>query len=286
MSVVDAVGWVAALSAASLAVPQGVRIAKSRSVAGVSSMAWQTTLIGSLAWTAHGLLHGTPQLIWPYAILTVTSAWVLQQLAAARTLSALRTWLPPVLVAAVAFGTDVSLGPVAFAAVAFIPSAAGQLSQLREILRTADPAGVSMVALVATFAGDLLWLAYAVPSREIAILSEGIPVWALATTSMTALWLRRRALVQASHGASDLPTELALTDVIAAPETVDGFGRANALNATAGSTILVSLDTIIETGQQTSVLQPTPTMTTLAPTTGETNPPIAATAVGSDVFAY
>ena len=192
MSVVDAVGWIAALSSASLAVPQGMRIALTRSVAGVSTIAWQTMLIAGLAWTSHGLLTGTPQIIWPNALLAVTSAWVLAQLCRARRLPLLRTWSIPVAVAALAFAADLGLGPVAYAAVAFVPGAIGQISQLREILRTPDPAGVSMVGLVMSLANQLLWFGYALPAGEIAVLCVCTPIGVLVSASILALHRRRR----------------------------------------------------------------------------------------------
>lgn len=201
MSVVDAVGWIAALSSASLAVPQGARIAMTRSVAGVSTVAWQTMLIAGIAWTAHGLLHGTPQIIWPNALLAITSAWVLWQLTVARRLPILRTWSVPVAVAALAFGADVAFGPLAYAAVAFVPGAIGQFSQLRAILRVTDPSGVSMVALAANLLNQVLWFGYALPAHEVAVLAVCTPMAFLVTASIAALWVRRRGLATPSRPA-------------------------------------------------------------------------------------
>jgi uncharacterized protein with PQ loop repeat len=191
VSVVDAVGWIAAISSASLAVPQGARIAMTRSVAGVSTVTWQTMLIAGLAWTAHGLLTGIPQIIWPNALLAVTSGWVLAQLCRARRLPLVQTWSIPVAVAALAFVADLGLGPVAYAAVAFVPGAIGQISQLREIVRTADPAGVSMVGLLMSLANQVLWFGYAVPAGEVAVLCVCTPIGVLVTASIVALQRRR-----------------------------------------------------------------------------------------------
>ncbi|MBN9609632.1 MAG: hypothetical protein BGO26_12660 [Actinobacteria bacterium 69-20] len=194
MSVVDAIGWIAALSSASLAVPQGARIAMTRSVAGVSTTTWQTMLIAGIAWSAHGLLYGTQQIIWPNALLAVTSAWVLWQLVTAHKLPVIRTWSIPVAVAAVAFGADMTFGPLAFAVVAFVPGSIGQVSQLRAILRVPDPSGVSMVALLASLLNQVLWFAYALPAHEVAVLAVCVPIAFLVTASVIALWVRRRQL--------------------------------------------------------------------------------------------
>lgn len=198
MSVVDMVGWVAALSSALLAAPQGARIAMTRSVSGVSTITWQTMLIAGIAWTAHGLLYGTQQIIWPNALLAITSAWVLWQLITAHRLPQLKTWSIPVAIAALAFGADVAFGPLAFAAVVFVPGATGQISQLRTILRVPDPSGVSMMALVASFVNQVLWFAFALPTGEMAVLAVCIPIGILVAASIGALWMRRRGLGAAS----------------------------------------------------------------------------------------
>lgn len=204
MSVVDLVGWIAALSSASLAVPQGVRIASTRSVAGVSSVTWQTMLLAGFAWTAHGMLYGTQQIIWPNVLLAITAAWVLWQLTVARSLPLLRTWCIPMLFAAAAFGVDYWLGPLAFGIIAFVPGAVGQIAQLREILRVIDPAGVSMVALVAGFLNQVLWLAYALPSSELAVISVAIPIGILAAANIVALLSRRRRLARLRAAGADV----------------------------------------------------------------------------------
>lgn len=191
MSVVDAIGWIAALSSASLAVPQGVRIAVTRSVAGVSTVTWQTMLVAGVAWTCHGLLTGIAQILWPNLLLAITSGWVLGQLCRARHLPPLQTWAVPAVVVALASGADLAWGPVAFAAVVFVPGAIGQLTQLLQIRRAIDPAGVSMVGLVMNLTNQLLWFCYALPAREIAVLCVCIPMGVLVAASVVALQYRR-----------------------------------------------------------------------------------------------
>lgn len=188
---VEAIGWAAALAAASLAIPQGVRIAVTRSVAGVSVLTWQTLLIAGMAWTGHGVLTGIPQILWPNVVLGLTSAWVLGQLTAAHRLPVLRTWGLPVVVAAVALAADIWIGPVAYGVIAFIPGAIGSLSQLREILRTPDPAGVSMASLSLNLLSQVLWFSFALPKRELAVLSVSVPIGLLLAASVAALAWRR-----------------------------------------------------------------------------------------------
>lgn len=212
MSVVDAVGWMAAASSAMLAAPQGLRIASTRSVAGVSTVTWQTMLIAGLAWTAHGLLYGTQQIIWPNALLAVTSAWVLWQLIAAHRLPKLKTWSVPVLVAALAFGADLAFGPLAYAAVAFVPGAIGQIAQLRAILQVPDPSGVSMVALVASFVNQVLWFGFALPSGEKAVLAVCVPIAFLVAASIIALAVRRHRVARSRSSLDPNPPAPLVSD--------------------------------------------------------------------------
>lgn len=201
VSVVDAVGWLAALCSASLALPQGLKIAVSRSVAGVSTLTWQTTLIAGLAWACHGLLTAIPQIIWPNALLLITCGWVLWQLCRARRLRTSATFAIPVGVSALAFAADLALGPVAFAAVAFVPGVVGQVSQLRAILRSADISGVSMMGLLLNMANQTLWLAYAVPAGEVAVMCVSIPIGLMIGASIVTLQYRRSRPVPAPQPA-------------------------------------------------------------------------------------
>jgi uncharacterized protein with PQ loop repeat len=217
------IGWVAALSSASLAVPQGARIAMTRSVAGVSTITWQTMLIAGISWTAHGFLYGTQQIIWPNMLLGITSAWVLWQLTVAHKLPVIKTWSIPVAYAAFAFTADVTIGPLAFAACAFVPGSIGQVSQLREILRVPDPSGVSMVALLANLLNQVLWFVYAVPAGEIAVVAISPPMACIVTASIVALWLRRRRLAQ--RGARlELAEVIPARSTAAAPEVPSTLG--------------------------------------------------------------
>lgn len=245
MSVVDIVGWIAALSSASLAVPQGARIAMTRSVAGVSTITWQTMLIAGVAWTAHGLLYGTQQIIWPNALLGITSAWVLWQLTAAHRLPVVRTWSIPMAYAALAFAADLTIGPLAFAAVMLVPGIMGQISQLREIVRVPDPSGVSMVALVSNLVNQVLWLSYALPIHEVAVVGVSTPMVFIVAASIVALAVKRRRYAAsrvesrraepvghiAAHSIPDTAKSVAAPIVVAAPVAVAAMSGASAVGA-------------------------------------------------------
>jgi uncharacterized protein with PQ loop repeat len=191
VSITDAIGWIAALSSACVAVPQGLRIVATRSVAGISAMIWQMTVLGALAWMVHGLIAGRPQIIWPNALLTITSAWVLAMVCRAEGGSLGRAFGLPVLGAGIAVGTELAFGPIAFGLVIFIPSAIGLVSQLVTIQKAADTTGVSLAGLVMALACQLLWLTYAIPAGEIAVIFAATPTTLLLIANVVALQTRR-----------------------------------------------------------------------------------------------
>ena len=194
MSLVDLVGWFAALCSATLAVPQLVRIAGTRTVAGLSQVTWQMNTAAGIGWTGHGLLVGKAQLIWPNVLLGLTSAQVLWQIVAARRLPLARTWLPAIALGMMSVAADVVLGPLAFAVLAFIPGALGQLTQLRDTRRATDTSGVSMGFLAMSLLTQLSWLTFAIPSGELAVLCVAAPMAVLAASNVIALWQRRRVV--------------------------------------------------------------------------------------------
>lgn len=222
MSVVDVVGWIAAASSASLAIPQGVRIARLRSVAGLSTLSWQSLLLAGVAWTAHGLLYGTQQIIWPNVLLALTSAWVLWQITAARKLSVMRTWAPPLAYALIAFGMDALIGQLAFGVMAFIPGAIGQSAQLREILHVPDLSGVSMVVQVMGFSNQVLWFSFALPAGDLSVVSVSVPMGVLYGITVIALVVRRGRLAGAPRQAiAPRPVVASLAPDLLAPDPLD-----------------------------------------------------------------
>ncbi|WP_157695379.1 PQ-loop domain-containing transporter [Nakamurella panacisegetis] len=192
MSVIPAIGWMAALCSAVIALPQAIRFVRSRSSAGVSVLIWQTTVVGSLCWTAHGLTEGVVQIFLPNAILGVTAVAVLGQLSRMRGLAAAGVWMLPLVWTAASVTVDLAFGPFWFAAAVFIPTALGLLSQWREILRASDVGGVSVTGLAINLICQSLWLVYAIPSGEVAVISVATPVVLLIVGTLGTLLIRRR----------------------------------------------------------------------------------------------
>jgi uncharacterized protein with PQ loop repeat len=191
VSVTDAIGWIAALSSACVALPQGLRILATRSVAGISRLIWQMTLAGGIAWFVHGMVAGRAQIIWPNAVLSLTSAWVVIMVCRATGGSRGGAFALPALGALLAVGIEAALGPVAFGVAMFVPSAIGQISQLIAIRKAADTTGVSLSGLLVALACQILWLCYAFPAGESAIAVTATPTAALMVITISALQIKR-----------------------------------------------------------------------------------------------
>lgn len=192
MSLTQAIGWLAALCSASIAAPQGLRVFRSGSSAGVSLLIWQTTLFASLSWMAHGVNAGVLLIGLPNAVLAISCAGVLLQLQRMRSLSIGRVWMLPLIWAVAASLADLAFGPIVFAAAVFVPTAVGLLAQWREIAIARDVAGVSLAGIGLNLMCQALWLGYAVPSGEIAVIAVGTPVAILILANLLTLVLRRR----------------------------------------------------------------------------------------------
>ena len=145
---IEALGWVAAVLGAGVALPQVIRLFKTRTTAGLSAPAWQATLGANLAWLAHGFLTGHANIWLPnlcYLIITMT---ILSRLVVDRRLPLLTTFAPGLALGAVSIALDVWTGPVVFAVAALIPSAFTQLAQFRALVISPNVRAVSMTFLI------------------------------------------------------------------------------------------------------------------------------------------
>ncbi|RIJ70119.1 hypothetical protein D1871_19925 [Nakamurella silvestris] len=197
MSAAEVLGWVAAAFSATLALPQMLRIFRTRSVAGLSLVTWQMMFLAGFGWTIHGFVVGRAQIIVPNVLLALAAGTVLWQIGRAHRLSLAGTWLLPLAIGATATLAEATIGPVAFAVIMFIPAAVGQIAQIREIRAADDLSGVSLSTLSINLGSQFVWLSYAIPTGETAIIWIAIPLAVLMAAVLGALLIRRRQLAAA-----------------------------------------------------------------------------------------
>jgi uncharacterized protein with PQ loop repeat len=193
---VEYLGWAAAVFLAAVALPQVIKLLRTRTIAGISPSAWQIVLGANLAWTAHGLFTDHPNIWVPNLFFFACSATILTLLARHGGRSLPRLFLPGVTLASVAFALDVAAGPVVFAVAAVIPSATAQLAQLREMIIAPSIQGVSMPFLMMNVANQSLWVSWALLAHERSVTIASLCIGSLMTANLVWATLRRLGVVR------------------------------------------------------------------------------------------
>jgi uncharacterized protein with PQ loop repeat len=193
---VEFLGWAAAVFLAAVALPQVIKLLRTRTIAGISPSAWQIVLGANLAWTAHGLFTDHPNIWVPNLVFLVCSTTILTQLARHGGRSMPRLFLPGVTLGSVAFALDVAAGPVVFAVAAVIPSATAQLAQLRELILASSIDGVSMPFLMMNVANQSLWVSWALLAHEESVTIASLCIGSLMTANLVWATLRRLGVVR------------------------------------------------------------------------------------------
>lgn len=193
---VEFLGWVAAASLAAVALPQAIKLLRSKTIAGISPSAWQMMLGVNLAWSAHGLFTHHLNILVPNLIFLGCSTTILTQLARHGVRSVPRLFLPGVVLGSVTFALDVVAGPVVFALAAIVPSATAQLAQLRELIRAPSIRGVSMPFLIMNVVNQCLWVSWALLAHETSVTLAASCIGSLMTVNLVWATLRRLGAVR------------------------------------------------------------------------------------------
>lgn len=190
-------GWAAALLASCVAVPQVVRLFRTRSTAGVSVTAWRLILAANLSWTLHGVWTGHPNIWLPNLIFMACTVLILIQLGRDRALNWALLFAPSLLLAMITFSMDIWLGPIAFAIAAGLPSVTSQLMQLHELLIAAKITGVSVPFLVLNVLNQMLWLSWSLLAGEQSVTLVASTLGSLMALNVLWAYLRRTGRVRA-----------------------------------------------------------------------------------------
>ena len=160
MDLVVALSWLAALLGTATALPQFIKILRTRITTGVSTHLWQLSLLGSIAWTFHGFWTNQMAIAWPTLILGVMQVGILVLIRRNERLLITPVFIMP-LVAGVGFCMiDSYAGAAAFGTAVAISPVLGQLAQLRTMRRASDLAGVSVEYLLLNLASQAMWMGY------------------------------------------------------------------------------------------------------------------------------
>jgi uncharacterized protein with PQ loop repeat len=191
---VDVLGWVATVVGTVLALPQLVRLVRTRNIEGLSLVGWQTALVLNLAWTAHGLSIGQlPQILSSsLALFTTVPILVLMTRELGR-----RIWptvLPSLAVATAMIAVDLFLGSAAYGIVAIFPGIAITAAQSVELVRAEHVRGVSPASLVLGFLNLTLWAVWAALVNDSGTMIAVSTTWVVALFNLVWYALRRLGL--------------------------------------------------------------------------------------------
>lgn len=215
MTPVVILGWLAAVVGDSIAVPQVVRLLRTRDVSGLSVFGWQTIVAINVAWAVHGFRVAQANMIVANLVGFGMTALVLGLIARELRLNLVRLLLPGILGAAVMVVVDVLFGAGIYGAVAIIPAVMANSAQSVELVRSPRVDGVSPVFLGLAVLNQSLWFTWGLLVPEYGtIVSSSVT---LAVTVFNLVWWALRKLGLRSFGR---PTgaELAATAHIAAVE--------------------------------------------------------------------
>ena len=169
MTALDILGWVAASFGMASALPQLLRLYRTRSSAGVSLPLFQLNAGATGAWMMHGIMVEVPQMQYPNLILTASSLAVCVLVLRDRKLPLLPALLLPPVISVALFATDLMFGPLAFGFIVAAPFVVGQVSQLRTMHRSSDLSGVSLPFLSIAVLVQGLWLTWGILYGETSI---------------------------------------------------------------------------------------------------------------------
>lgn len=159
--IVALVGWAATLAGTLLGLPQLVKLARTRSVEGLSLLGWQAGLVVNLSWLAHGLrIHQAPQAtVSAFSLIATVPIVVLLARELGRSVA--RTLLPSLAAAVALVGVDEFFGSAVFGTAALIPGILSVAGPSLELVRSRDVRGVSAQWLVLAFLNQTLWSVWA-----------------------------------------------------------------------------------------------------------------------------
>lgn len=184
-------GWVAAVIGIGSIVPQLARILRTRDSAGISLRLWQITAGAGAAWGIHGILIGSAQLQVPNLVGAALSAAIMILVLRDRGAPVLRELALAAALCAVLALIDVRFGAVVFGLVVAVPQLVGQGAQLRDLVTTRDPAGVSAAFLGVFVLGQALWFTYGLGRGDWAlIICAGIMI-VVASTNLAICVVRQ-----------------------------------------------------------------------------------------------
>ncbi len=187
--------WFCAIAGSFISLPQLIHLLRGRTSAGLSLLSWQLMLSANIGWIVHGVHAGRLTIIAPNSALLICTVLVLRLIKWDRRLSWLQVSWIGLAMGAICVATDLWIGAVAFGLVVMIPQGFGALAQFRDLLMSADLAGVSPVFLGFGFFMQLAWLSWALLAGDSSVVVAATLTGVLSLLNVAAYALRRTGVL-------------------------------------------------------------------------------------------
>jgi uncharacterized protein with PQ loop repeat len=190
--VVDVVGWVAVAIGMSVAIPQLVRLARTRKVDGVSLTQWRSILAMNIAWAAHGIRLEQFALIVTNSMGLCSTLPILYLLARQFRRNLLVLVLPSLAVAATMITVDHVLGSAAYGVTAITVALVSNVGQSMQLVRAPHVVGVSPVFVTLAVVNQAVWVVWGLLVKDAGTVMTASTVCGL--TSFNLIWYALRRL--------------------------------------------------------------------------------------------
>lgn len=212
MTAADVVGWVAVCVGMVVAVPQLVRLARTRKVDGLSLTSWRSILAMNIAWLAHGVRLDALALILTNSLGLCSTLSVLYLLSRQFRRRLVPLLLPSLAVAAAMIAVDHILGSAAYGLAAISIALVSNLGQSMQLVRAPHVTGVSPLFVTMAVVNQAVWIAWGLLARDAGTIMTASTVCGLASFNLT-WYLLRRAGVRAFFPHETLTPPPALANV-------------------------------------------------------------------------
>jgi uncharacterized protein with PQ loop repeat len=218
MSPVELFGWLGTLVGTVLGLPQLFRLARTRSIEGLSLVGWQAMLAVNIGWTVHGISIGQPPQIITSAFSLLATVPILFLMSRELHRRLLPILLPGLLLAAAMIAIDQVLGSAAYGAVAILPAVLANAGQSLQLVRSPHIKGVSVLFLLLAVVNQVFWLTWAYLVPDAGTIIAATTTGTIAAFNLTWYALRRMGLPAYVRSKTDLAPRTSSPEPIAGAE--------------------------------------------------------------------
>lgn len=191
----ELIGAVAAVASVSVAIPQLLKVIRSRHANGVSATAWSLMLASALCWASYGILVGLPAEVGCNVAAVAVDIAVIAFACHHGHPTMFRRSVCALLLAAALVAIAIVFDPTVVATAAIAMGAAVYVPYVVHLRRAADLSGVAPGTFAVNAAAAALWCAYGLGHHDFLVWGPCVP--SIAASVALAWYVTRRQTVPA-----------------------------------------------------------------------------------------